>query len=62
LDKAITALVGALVGAGGIYFGLRFHIGDWFIDGPWAYACSALGGALVALLVRYAIRKDYGLP
>ncbi len=61
MDNAIAALIGALIGIGAIYFGAHFHIGDWVVDGPWAYVGSALSGALIALLVRYAIGKNYGL-
>jgi hypothetical protein len=61
VDKAITALIGALLGVPAIYFGLSFHVGTWHIDGPWAYVGSAISGALVACLVQYAVRKNYGL-
>lgn len=59
-NPAVTALVGALLGASAIVFGLQFHIGTWYAEGPWAYAGSAVGGALLALVVRYAIGKEYG--
>jgi hypothetical protein len=62
MDKAITALIGAALGIGGIRLGMRLHFGSWYIDGPWGYVGAAVVGALIALLVRYAIRKELGWP
>jgi hypothetical protein len=50
------ALVGAVVGLLLIYFGLNFHIGQWFISGNAAYIPAAIGGAAMALLIRYLLR------
>jgi hypothetical protein len=60
MDKAITALVGALIGVIAIWGGMRFHIGSWYVDGSWAYVASAVTLALVALVVRWTLRKQFG--
>ncbi|MFT3732107.1 MAG: hypothetical protein QM780_11925 [Hyphomicrobium sp.] len=62
MGNVVTALIGAFVGVGAIYFGANFHIGDWIVNGSWAYVGSAVCGALVAILLRYFVRKEYGLP
>jgi hypothetical protein len=61
MGKVITAVVGALIGLGAVR-GLRFHFGSWYIDGPWGYVGAAVSGALVALVVRYAMRRELGWP
>ncbi len=62
MDKMITALIGAALGLGAIWFGLRLHFGSWYVDGPWGYVGAALCGALVALLLRHALRRELGWP
>lgn len=62
MDKAVTALIGAALGIGSIWLGMRLHFGSWYIDGPWGYVGAAVVGALIAFLVRYAIRKELGWP
>jgi len=62
MSEAITALIGAAFGIGAIRLGMRLHFGSWYIDGPWGYVGAAVAGALVALLARYAIRKEFGWP
>jgi len=62
MDKVITALIGGALGLGAVWLGMRLHFGAWYIDGPWGYVGAAVGGALIALLVRYAMRKEFGWP
>ena len=56
MSNVVVALVGAVVGLFLIYFGLNFHIGQWFIGGNEAYIPAAIGGAALALLIRYLLR------
>jgi hypothetical protein len=56
MSNLVVALVGAVVGLLLIYFGLNFHIGQWFISGNAAYIPAAIGGAAMALLIRYLLR------
>lgn len=56
MSKIVVGLVGAVLGLSAIYFGLNFHIGQWFISGSAAYIPAALGGAASALLVQYLLR------
>ncbi len=56
MSNVVIALVGAVVGLFFIYFGLTFHIGQWFIIRNAAYIPAAIGGATVALLIRYLLR------
>jgi hypothetical protein len=56
MSHLVIALVGAGVGLFLIYFRLNFHIGQWFISGNEAYIPAAIGGAAVALLIRYLLR------
>jgi hypothetical protein len=53
-------MLGALAGLLLVYLGVNVHIGLTNYDGVVAYALSALAGAAVALLVRYAVRKEFG--
>jgi hypothetical protein len=62
MDKVITALIGGALGLGAVWLGMRLNFGAWYIDGPWGYVGAAVGGALIALLVRYAMRKEFGWP
>ena len=62
MDKTVTALIGGVLGIGAIRLGMRMHFGSWYIDGAWGYVGAALAGAVVALLIRYAIRKELGWP
>jgi hypothetical protein len=57
MSNMIIALLGAVMGLLSIYFGLNFHIGQWFIGGSAAYIPAAIGGAAVALLIRYLLRN-----
>jgi hypothetical protein len=61
VHPSVYALLGAAIGAGVIWFGLRFHIGSWFFDGAPAYVGAALVGAVAALIIRAAIRRHFGL-
>jgi hypothetical protein len=56
MSNLVVALVGAVVGLLLIYFGLNFHIGQWFISGNAAYIPAAIGGTAMALLIRYLLR------
>jgi hypothetical protein len=56
MSNLVIALVGAGMGLFPIYFGLNFHIGQWFIAGNAAYIPAAIGGAAMALLIRYLLR------
>jgi hypothetical protein len=56
MPNLVIASVGAGVGLFLIYFGLNFHIGQWFISGNEAYILAAIGGAAMALLIRYLLR------
>jgi hypothetical protein len=56
MSNVVVALVGAVVGLLFIYFGLNFHIGQWFISGNEAYIPAAIGGGATALLIRYLLR------
>ena len=56
MSNLIIASVGAVVGLLLIYFGLNFHIGQWFISGNEAYIPAAICGAAMALLIRYLLR------
>jgi hypothetical protein len=58
MSNLVIASVGAGVGLLLIYFGLNFHIGQWFISGNAAYIPAAIGGAIVALLIRYLLRYN----
>ena len=60
MGKVMIALVDALLGVGAIWLGLRFHFGSWYIDGPLGYVGAALAGAVVAIVLRYAVRKEFG--
>ena len=62
MDKAIAGLIGAALGIGAIRLGMRLHFGPSYIDGPWGYVGAAVVGVLIALLVRCAIRKEFGWP
>jgi hypothetical protein len=62
MDKVVTALVGGAFGLGAIRLGMRLHFGSWYVDGAWGYAGAAVAGALVALFVRWALRKEFGWP
>jgi hypothetical protein len=62
MDKVITAIIAAALGLSAIWFGLRLHFGSWYVDGPSGYVGAAVCGALVALLVRRAMRKELGWP
>ena len=57
---AIYAALGAIGGMLLIYMGLNFHIGSTIYQGVPAYIGAACGGAVVVLIVRYAVRKQYG--
>jgi hypothetical protein len=56
MSNLVIASVGAGLGLLSIYFGLNFHIGQWFIGGNAAYIPAAIGGAAIALLIRYLLR------
>jgi hypothetical protein len=62
MDWVVTAAIGALLGLVAIRLGMRLHFGDWYIDGYWGYVGAAIAGAFVALLVRWAMRKEIGWP
>ena len=62
MDKTIAALIGGVLGIGAIRLGMRMHFGSWYIDGAWGYVGAAVAGAVVALLIRYAMRKEFGWP
>jgi uncharacterized membrane protein YeaQ/YmgE (transglycosylase-associated protein family) len=62
MSHAVTAIVGAIIGLAAIWFGLREHFGTWYIDGVWGYVGAAITGALVALVVRAAVSKEFGWP
>jgi hypothetical protein len=62
MSRAVTAIVGAIIGLAAISFGFREHFGTWYIDGVWGYAGAAITGALVALVVRAAVSKEFGWP
>jgi hypothetical protein len=56
MSNVVFVLVGAVVGLLLIYFGLSFHIGQWFISGNEAYIPAAIGGGAVALWIKYLLR------
>ena len=59
--RTLYAILGALAGLVLVYMGLTVHVGlTNYQGGVAAYALSALGGAAVALVVRYAVRKEFG--
>jgi hypothetical protein len=62
MDKTVTALMGGVLGIGAIRLGMRLHFGSWYIDGAWGYVGAAVAGAVVALLIRCAMRKEFGWP
>ena len=62
MANLIAALLGALAGWLAVSFGLSFHIGPWFVDGPWLPVASCVGGALVGVFVRYALSREFGWP
>jgi hypothetical protein len=62
MQTIITAAVGAAIGVAAILLGLRFHMGDWYVDGVWGYIGAALAGALVALIVGAVMRRELGWP
>jgi hypothetical protein len=62
MQTVIAALIGAALGVLAVWLGLRFHIGSWFFDGITGYAGAAIGGAFVAIVVRYALSRTFGWP
>jgi hypothetical protein len=62
MSHAATAIVGAIIGLAAIGFGLRVHFGTSYIDGVWGYVGAAITGALVALVIRAAVSKEFGWP
>jgi hypothetical protein len=56
MSNVVVASVGAVVGLLLTYFGLNFHIGQWFIGGKEAYVPAAIGCGAAALLIRYLLR------
>ncbi len=60
MANIITALLGAIIGLAAIWLGFTIHIGSWFIEGPWGAAASAVTGAALALIIKYAISREYG--
>lgn len=60
MANILTALVGAIFGYAVVWLGFTIHAGSFIIDGPWANVVSAVTGAVVALLIKYAISKEYG--
>ena len=59
MSNLVIASIGAAAGLLLIYFGLNFHIGQWFVSGNAAYLPAAIGGAAVALLIRYLLRSGF---
>jgi hypothetical protein len=57
---SLYASAGALAGTLMVLMGFGVHIGPTYYYGAPAYALSALAGAGVAVLLRYAIRKEFG--
>ena len=62
MDRLVTALIGAVAGPCAIRLGMRLHFGSWYVDGPWGYIGAAVAGALVALLIRWTMRRELGSP
>jgi hypothetical protein len=60
MANIFTALVGAIFGLAVVWLGFTVHAGLFSIDGPWANVASAVTGAVVALLAKYAIGNEYG--
>lgn len=60
MSHAVTAIVGAIAGLAAIWFGLRLHFGTWYVDGTWGYVGAAITGALIALVIRSAVGKEFG--
>lgn len=60
MANIITALVGAPCGLIPIWLGYSFRAGSLLIDGTEGAVLAAATGAAVALLVKYALRKEFG--
>lgn len=58
--SSLYALAGTILGALAVPFGLHVHLGQTYLSGVPAYIVSALTGAAVVLVLRYAIRKEFG--
>jgi hypothetical protein len=52
----LTALGGALIGLVAVPMGAHVHFGLTMLDGSTAYIFSMLGGAVVALSIRWGLR------
>ena len=61
MSTILSAFLGAIAGVLLAMLGLRFHIGSWFLDGVAGTIAAALAGAVMAVIVRLAIRRQYGL-
>jgi hypothetical protein len=59
-SPTFVALAGACLGVLALAAGLHLHFGAVVVDGLWGYIGSAVIGALLALVIRYAVRKEYG--
>jgi hypothetical protein len=56
----LAGLIGAIGGAAIVASGPRFHVGSIFFDGLAGYVGAAVAGALVAVLIGWALRKELG--
>ena len=54
----LAGLFGAIGGAAAS--GPRFHVGSIFFDGFAGYGGAAIAGALAAVLIGWALRKELG--
>jgi hypothetical protein len=57
LSYVSVALIGAAIGGLVILLGGHFHVGSWFVSGTQAYIPSMIAGAIIALLIRYLLRR-----
>jgi hypothetical protein len=56
----LAGLIGAIGGAAIVASGPRFHVGSIFFDGFAGYGGAAIAGALAAVLIGWALRKELG--
>jgi hypothetical protein len=57
---SLYASAGAFIGTLMVFLGHGVHFGQAYYYGAPAYALSALAGAAAALVIRHAIRKEFG--
>ena len=57
---SLYASFGALVGTLMVFLGFGVHFGQAYYYGAPAYALSAMAGSGAALVIRHAIRKEFG--